>query len=69
MRLINRFRFSTIAIISGAPKQDPYVSSITTTLQSLSKDKVNFVGVADASFRATFKKVYATSDLLDNQEF
>lgn len=42
---INRFGFSTIAIISGAPKYDRYLASIANTLQKTSKGSVNLVGV------------------------
>jgi hypothetical protein len=34
---LNRFAFSTIALISGAPKYDSYVASLATTLQKVSK--------------------------------
>ena len=34
---LNRFGFSTIALISGAPKYDPYVGSIMNTIKKVSK--------------------------------
>lgn len=66
---INRFGFSTIALISGAPKYDRYLASIANTLQKTSKGSVNLVGVVGSEWQSSLSKVYANSDMLDNYEF
>jgi uncharacterized protein (DUF2141 family) len=46
MRKIIQFGFSrNVALISGAPKYDLYASQIAKTLQSVSTDGTNIVGV------------------------
>ena len=47
---LNRFAFSTIALISGAPKYDRYVASIASTLQRVSNDSPSIVGVVGSSY-------------------
>ncbi len=42
---LNRFGFSTIALISGAPKHDQYTASIAKTLQKVSTGSNSLVGV------------------------
>ena len=42
---LTRFAFSTIALISGAPKHDRYVSEIVSMLKTVSAEENNFVGV------------------------
>ena len=66
---LNRFAFSTIALISGAPKHDAYVASIAETLKKVSSDSPSFVGVVGSPFESAFSKVYANSSVLDNEEF
>jgi hypothetical protein len=66
---LNHFGFSTIALISGAPKYDRYLSSVAHTLQKTSKDSLSIVGVVGSDWQSSFSKVYASSDLLDNYEF
>lgn len=63
---LNRFAFSTIAIISGAPKHDPYVANIVNTIKKVSKEPVDFVGVVGSELESSFSKVYASSNMLDN---
>jgi len=62
-----RFAFSTIALISGAPKHDPYVASIASTLKQVSSEAPSVVGVVGSPFESAFSKVYANSSVLDNQ--
>ena len=66
---LNRFGFSSIALISGAPKYDRYLASIANTLQKASKGSVSLVGVVGSEWQSSLSKVYASSDLLDNHEF
>ena len=42
---LNRFAFSTIALISGAPKHDRYVAQIVNMLKTVSTEEHNYVGV------------------------
>lgn len=65
----NHFGFSTIALISGAPKYDRYLASIANTLQQTSKGSVSLVGVVGSERQSSFSKVYASSEMLDNYEF
>jgi len=65
----NRFAFSTIALISGAPRYDEYTARIAATLQKVSGEKPTIVGVVGSAFESTFSKVYASSSHLDNHPF
>jgi hypothetical protein len=47
---LTRFRFSTIALISGAPKQDAYVASIANTIQKVSSEQNTLVGAIGSSY-------------------
>ena len=66
---LNRFAFSTIALISGAPRHDAYVASIANTIQKVSSEQNTFVGVIGSPYESALSKVYANSNLLDNDEF
>lgn len=66
IRLSKFASFSTIALISGAPKYDQYVGQIASTLQKVSKGSVSLVGVVGSDLHSSFSKTYASSDLLDN---
>jgi hypothetical protein len=41
----NRFAFSTIALVSGAPRHDEYTAHIAAILQKVSGEKPTIVGV------------------------
>ena len=69
MRKIVQFRFSTVVLISGAPKHDKETAHIANTLQKVSGSKVAFLGVAGDAHQSLFSKVFASSSLLDNNEF
>jgi len=69
MQKVIAYRFSTIALISGAPKYDNQLASVAKTLKKVSKENVDFVGVAGSEYHSLFEKVYAPSSLLDNYEF
>ena len=66
---LNRFTFSTIALISGAPKYDKYLASIASTLQKVSKEPVSLVGVVGSEWKSSLSKTYASSNLLNNYDF
>lgn len=67
MRKMVQFGFSrSVALISGAPKYDPYVSEIANTLSSVSTEDVSIVGVVGDEYSEKFSDIYASSSLLDN---
>ena len=66
---LNRFAFSTVALISGAPKYDQYTASIANTLKTVSKGSTSIVGVIGADENQSFGQIYASSSKLDNYEF
>jgi|JI9StandDraft_1071089.scaffolds.fasta_scaffold308711_1 hypothetical protein len=66
---LTRYGFSTVALISGAPRYDQYTASIANTLKKVSNGSTSLVGVIGAAENQSYGKVYASSSLLDNYEF
>ena len=63
------YRFSTVALISGAPKYDHQVTQIANTLKVQTGGNIALWGVVGDQHKGNFSKVLASSSLLDDNEF
>ena len=61
------YRFSTVAIISGAPKYDHEAAHIASTLKTQTSGNIALWGVIGDQHKSVFSKVLASSSMLDDQ--
>lgn len=69
MRKLVQFRFSTVVLISGGPKHDKHVGQIARTLKKVGPSNLNIIGVIGQQEKSHFTRIFASSSILDNNEF
>lgn len=66
--LSNRFRFTTIGIVSGNPKFDAQTAVLIDKIQKQSSEPVNFIGVIGDEFASKLQTRYGSTSVLDHHE-
>ena len=60
--------FSTVAIISGAPRFNKLAAKIIDNLKAVSTENINFVGAIGNEHANKLEKTYLSNEVLDHDE-